>query len=120
MIFILSGSRKPIGGAFLSFIVLQVAVTVVVLVPGVRLVPTLLGWRTKLRFYRWYRALLLLERDLRGEMNDETRRELILRLDGIEQAVNTMKVPASFADQFYGLRGHIDFVRERLMAKHGG
>jgi hypothetical protein len=26
-----------------------------------------------------------------------------------------MKVPASFADQFYGLRGSIDFVRERLV-----
>jgi hypothetical protein len=25
-----------------------------------------------------------------------------------------MKVPASFADQFYSLRGHIDFVRGRL------
>jgi hypothetical protein len=35
-------------------------------------------------------------------------------LDAIEVAVKTMKVPASFADQFYGLRGHIDFVRSRL------
>jgi len=43
----------------------------------------------------------------------------MLRLDGIEQAVNTMKVPASFADQFYGLHGHIGFVRERLLVKHG-
>jgi hypothetical protein len=23
-------------------------------------------------------------------------------------------VPASFADRFYGLRGHIDYVREKL------
>jgi hypothetical protein len=28
--------------------------------------------------------------------------------------VRHIKVPASFADQFYGLRGHIDFVREKL------
>jgi hypothetical protein len=26
-----------------------------------------------------------------------------------------MKVPAYFADQFYVLRGHIGFVRDRLM-----
>jgi hypothetical protein len=38
------------------------------------------------------------------------------RLDNIEEAVNRMKVPASFADQFYGLRGHITFVRARLKA----
>ena len=77
----------------------------------------MLGWRTKLRFYRWYRALLISERDLRGDLSEEKRKELFLRLDGIEQAVNGMKVPASFADQFYALRGHIDFVRERLLAK---
>ena len=28
--------------------------------------------------------------------------------------VNKMKVPASFANQFYGLRGDIGFVRDRL------
>jgi hypothetical protein len=26
-----------------------------------------------------------------------------------------MKVPLSFADEFYVLRGHISFVRDRLM-----
>jgi hypothetical protein len=36
------------------------------------------------------------------------------RLDAIEVAVKKMKVPASFADQFYGRRGHIDSVRSRL------
>ena len=36
------------------------------------------------------------------------------RIDHIEEEVNKIKVPASFADQFYVLRGHIDFVRERL------
>jgi TRAP-type uncharacterized transport system substrate-binding protein len=89
----------------------------VVLIPGIRVIPTVLGWKTKLRFYRWYRALLLLEHGLRGDLPDEERKKLLLRLDEIEMAVNTMRVPASFADQFYALRGHIDFVRERLMAK---
>jgi hypothetical protein len=28
-----------------------------------------------------------------------------------------MKMPASFGDVFYGLRGHITFVRNRLMAE---
>jgi hypothetical protein len=39
---------------------------------------------------------------------------LLARLDEIEKAVHKMKVPASFADQFYGLRGDIGFVRDRL------
>ena len=88
----------------------------VVMVPGLRLLPSLFSWKTKLRFYKWYRALLLLEHDLRGPMTADKRREIVARLDEIEHAVNRMKVPASFADQFYGLREHIAFVRERLLS----
>ena len=36
------------------------------------------------------------------------------RLAEIELAVKRLRIPAKFADQFYGLRGHIDYVRERL------
>jgi hypothetical protein len=44
----------------------------------------------------------------------EQRPELLARLDHIEREVNKLKVPASFADQFYSLRGSIGFVRERM------
>jgi TRAP-type uncharacterized transport system substrate-binding protein len=86
----------------------------VLLIPAVKVIPAALALKTKLRFYRWYRALLLLEYDLRREMTPERRKELQVRLEGIAQAVNHMKVPASYADQFYGLREHVEFVRERL------
>jgi len=86
----------------------------VVLVPALKFLPALLQWRTKLMLYRWYRALLLLERDVRLDLSPEKRKEVVARLDEIEHAVNKMKVPASFADQFYGLRGDIEFVRQRL------
>jgi len=88
---------------------------VVLLIPALRLIPAVFRLRVKLRLYRWYRALLLLEKDLLNHP-EGMRDELLRQLDNIEVAVNQMKVPASFADQFYGLRGHIDFVRERLMA----
>jgi len=38
---------------------------------------------------------------------------LLKRLDEIEAEVNKMKMPLSFADQFYVLRDHIGFVRQR-------
>lgn len=85
-----------------------------VLIPGLRLIPAAYKWRIRLRFYRWYRTLLLLERELAGEMTAAKRDEMHKRLDEIEKVVKRMKVPASFADQFYGLRGHIDYVREKL------
>jgi hypothetical protein len=88
----------------------------VLLIPGLRVLPTILGLRIRLHIYRWYRALLGLERELLLDMTPEKRKELLVRLEHIEESVNKMKVPASFADQFYALRGDIRFVRGRIMA----
>lgn len=88
---------------------------VVVLIPVLRIVPVLYRWRIKLRIYRWYRVLRVLEQDLMAHLATEKRDEFLERLDQVEKEVNKMKVPASFGDQFYGLRGHISFVRNRLL-----
>lgn len=87
---------------------------ILLLIPGLKVVPALYKLRTQLRIYRWYRSLLRVERDLFGDVSAEKRAELRRRLDHIEDSVNRMKVPASFAGQFYGLREHIGFVRGRL------
>ena len=91
--------------------------TIVLLIPIVRSVPHLYRWRIQSRIYRWYRALLVLERELFQETESKKRQHLLQRLDEIEKAVNKMKVPAFFANQFYGLRGHIDFVRQMMSDK---
>ena len=88
---------------------------VLVLIPGLRAIPSIYRWRMRLQILRWYRALLKLEDDLSMDITPEKRKELLLRLDHIEQTAYQKKIPASFADQFYALRGHIGFVRERLM-----
>lgn len=88
--------------------------TLLVLVPAVRFLPIIYKWRIRLQIYRRYRPLLLLERDAAGPLTREKGQELLRRLDKIEDAVNQLKVPASFGDQFYGLRCHIAFVRDRL------
>ncbi len=87
---------------------------IVVIIPMMRAVPALYKWRIRMVIYRRYRALLTLERESLIAMPPERRRELITRLNDIELAVNKMKVPASFADAFYNLRGHIGFVRGQL------
>ncbi|MDE1183043.1 TAXI family TRAP transporter solute-binding subunit [Paraburkholderia sp.] len=88
---------------------------VVVLIPGLRLVPSLYAWRVKSRIYRWYGALIAIERGALSEHSPEERRTLIEKLDAIEESVNGLKMPLAYADQFYVLREHIGFVRERLM-----
>jgi NMT1-like family len=88
-----------------------------VLIPGLRLIPMVFRWQIRLRIYRWYRALLALEREVLAHSSSKDSEEFLRRLDHIETAVNRMKVPASFADQFYALRGHIIFVRDSLMGR---
>jgi hypothetical protein len=85
-----------------------------VLFPIVRFVPGLYRWRTEMRISRWYRALLILEQDVAVLQTAQKEETFIKRLDKIEEAVNKMKVPASFGNQFYVLREHIEFVRRRL------
>ncbi|MEN6463715.1 MAG: TAXI family TRAP transporter solute-binding subunit [Syntrophaceae bacterium] len=87
---------------------------VLVLIPGLKLVPALFRWRIRLYILRWYRALLAIEAEVYRGITPADTDELLKRLDIIEQSVNQMKKPALFADQFYSLRYHIDFVRERL------
>ncbi len=86
----------------------------VLLIPGLRSIPFFLTLRVKLRFYKWYGALLGIEREMLGPLTVQQRQQLIFRLAEIEAAVSQMKVPISSADQFYGLRGNIDSVRDRL------
>jgi len=88
---------------------------VVLLLPVLRLIPAIYRWRFRSRIFRWYRALMVIEQDLTAQLESDQHKALMERLDNIEEAVNKMKVPASFADQFYDLRGHIRFVRTRLM-----
>jgi TRAP-type uncharacterized transport system substrate-binding protein len=95
-------------------ILVAVLPMLLVLIPGLRLIPVLYKWRIQLRIYRWYRSLLRVERDLFSDTGGAKRDELQRRLDHIEKSVNQMKVPASFAGQFYGLREHIGFVRGQL------
>jgi hypothetical protein len=103
------------------FLVIFVPV-VVLLIPGLKLVPALYSWRIRSRIYRWYGILIALERTLLSQHSGPERAETLKKLDDIEAAVNRMKIPLSYADQFYVLRDHISFVRERYaksVLEHG-
>jgi TRAP transporter TAXI family solute receptor len=92
---------------------------VVVLVPLLNFLPQFIRWRVRSRIYRWYGKLALLERDvatLRGALPIE---KWLQDLDRIEQAVERIHTPASFASEAYTLREHIGLVRRAVLAKAG-
>ncbi len=86
----------------------------VILIPGLRAIPAVLRWRINLLIYRWYRMLLKVEHDVNADLTTDQRRAFLRQLDQIEEEVNRMDVPVTFATQFYELRGHIGFVRNQL------
>lgn len=87
------------------------------LVPGLKIAPVIYRWRVESRIHRWYKVLLDLERDAFSSTGSASRADLLGQLDHIEASVNRIVVPASFGDMFYGLRGHVDYVRHRLQAE---
>jgi TRAP-type uncharacterized transport system substrate-binding protein len=89
---------------------------IVLVIPGLRLVPMIYGWRIRSRIYRRYGELIAIERSMMANAAPEEEAALLKRLDDVEAAVNKMKMPLAFADQFYVLREHIRFVRDRLAA----
>jgi hypothetical protein len=79
--------------------------------PLSKVVPPIYVWRIRSRVYRWYGQLRAVEQEVD---QGKPREELLHRLDQIEERVNRLTVPLSFADEFYGLRNHIEFVRQKL------
>jgi len=86
----------------------------VVIVPATRLAPAVYRWRIRSRIYRWYGALMAIEREMRGTPTPELKELVHERLDQISRAVTELRTPASFADQLYVLRDHVAAVRRRL------
>jgi len=96
--------------------VLVVALGALIL-PLSKVIPPLYVWRIRSRVYRWYGQLRAVEQKVE-EAPEATRmqvyEEQLKRLNEIEELVNQVSIPLSFADGLYGLRSHIQFVRKRI------
>ncbi len=86
----------------------------VLLVPATKSIPSLYRWRIRSRIYRWYGALMAIEREMLACPAAEAAAGLRARLQAIERAVGQMKMPPAYADQLYVLRDHVAMVGRRL------
>ncbi len=90
---------------------------VVVLIPVTRIVPPLYRWRVRSRIYKWYGALMAIEREILADPTPAHKKEILKRLDEIRESVNDLRTPLAFADQLFVLREHIGGVRRRLVGE---
>lgn len=91
------------------------------ILPLSRIVPPLYVWKVRSRIYRWYGKLRNVEHlveqateEATADRRDAVYKEQLARLNDIEQRVNQLTIPLSFAEELYRLRSHIDFVRKRI------
>ncbi|MEE8286702.1 MAG: TAXI family TRAP transporter solute-binding subunit [Gammaproteobacteria bacterium] len=88
---------------------------IVVLLPLVRVVPPAYKWRIRRKIYRWYKDVKAVDVSLREEQSPERLTEYMTELDRIEDGVNEISTPLTYADQVYNLRMHIHLVRTKLI-----
>lgn len=84
------------------------------LFPLFKILPPTYRWRVRSRIYRYYRELLDVETILH---NDPTAAELTRcseQLKELENKLNEVSVPTSYADTLYNLRLHLKLVHDRL------
>ncbi len=90
---------------------------VALLLPLTRAIPALYVWAIRRRIVYWYRQLKALERNLGSGAATYDPGTLQAEFDRIESHVRRMRVPNSYSNELYDLRGHIELVRQRLEAQ---
>jgi TRAP-type uncharacterized transport system substrate-binding protein len=85
------------------------------LIPMLRLIPKTYNWRLRVRIYQRYGELKHLETQIVPGLAPEAREELLRQIDYIDARVDQMKMPKNFAEYIYSLKGHMQFVRDRLL-----
>jgi hypothetical protein len=84
-----------------------------VLYPMMRFLPALYDWAMRSKVLRMYGELRLLEDEMANARGSGGgMREVITRLDRLEEQANHLRVPVAYASELYMLRNHIELVRE--------
>lgn len=85
---------------------------IVLMLPLVKIMPSIYNWRMHARVYRWYSKLE--ELDDQHRLGETSEQELLDKLKKLDDEVRGIEVPLSFSSRVYDLLSHIALVRNRL------
>jgi TRAP transporter TAXI family solute receptor len=116
-------SGKPFLQRYLPFwaatlinrLVIMLVPVFALLVPLIRVAPSIYSWRVRMRVFRYYGELKLLELQAQEAPDSKKPEEWIAELDRIEEAAHRIPTPNAFAEQVYTLRSNVNMVRDALM-----
>ena len=86
----------------------------ILLFPVIGVMPRIYTWRNRSKYYRWYRELSNIERELLENRQPEMVESFQENLERIEKAVSDIHVSVGFYDQVFTLKEHIQMVRQKL------
>lgn len=92
---------------------------VAVMIPLFKLMPPIYRWRVRSRIYRWYEELQETDSAISqaNNLSADQIQNLHKQLSRIDNEVEKVKTPLSYADQLYQLLLHTDLVRKKLKNK---
>ncbi len=96
--------------------VLLLIPSLVILLPILRVLPSVYNWTVRRRLLYWYRQLKALEKQLDQPVEGDLAAHQA-EIERIDSGVRKIRYPLAFSDQFYHLRLHINLVRQRLFQR---
>ena len=100
---------------FIDHMLLVMIPVGVILLPLLGFMPWLYTYRNRSKFYRHYRELMDLDKELQTMGASAGLNELHARLDQIEEAVRQIRISVVFYDEVFILKEHIKMLRDKLL-----
>ena len=106
----------PFGmAAYVDRMILILVPAAVVLIPLLRIIPSIYFWWNRRKLYKCYEDLKNLEMEMAGDSTPERMMDFQKTLDRIEAFVRGVHVPLALFKEVYTLEEHVDLVRNRLV-----
>ncbi|NOQ15966.1 MAG: TAXI family TRAP transporter solute-binding subunit [Methyloprofundus sp.] len=103
---------------FIDRMIVMIIPLLALILPLGKIMPPLYRWRIRSKIYRWYKDLQEVDDSIhQQQLSSEQFVTLSQELTTIENEVNKVKTPLSYADQVYNLLLHIDLVKKKLQAQ---
>jgi len=105
----------PFGmAAYIDRMILILVPAVVVLIPLLRIIPSLYLWWNRRKLYKSYENLKSLEMEMAEDFTPGRVMDYKKTLDRIEAFVNEIHVPLALFKEVYTLEEHVDLIRNKV------
>ena len=84
------------------------------LIPLLKFAPPVYRWRIRSKIYRWYRVLREIDLQLKEAGDDVDLTDYRERLSKLDRELFEVSVPLSYMEEFYNLRIHVAYVKDKL------